>query len=123
MEQRISVITLGVADLELSRNFYEKGLGWKVSGRMVHTSHAFTVGTSEGSCAHFADTSRTAAQLVPRQRHDLSGCRRGPKQQSKTDYEKVVRFSDVRSHTNRSISQSREAARARIHPQIVVRRQ
>ena len=32
MEQRISVMTLGVDDLELSRNFYDKGLGWKVSG-------------------------------------------------------------------------------------------
>ncbi len=32
MEQRISVITLGVADLERARDFYEKGLGWKISG-------------------------------------------------------------------------------------------
>jgi len=31
MEQRISVITLGVSDLERSRNFYEKGLGWKAA--------------------------------------------------------------------------------------------
>ncbi|WP_032113975.1 VOC family protein [Candidatus Paracaedibacter symbiosus] len=31
MEQRLSVITLGVQDLEKSRTFYEKGLGWKVS--------------------------------------------------------------------------------------------
>jgi uncharacterized protein len=29
MDQRISVITLGVADLERSRRFYEAGLGWK----------------------------------------------------------------------------------------------
>jgi uncharacterized glyoxalase superfamily protein PhnB len=28
MEQRISLITLGVADLARSRRFYERGLGW-----------------------------------------------------------------------------------------------
>ncbi|MFO7808175.1 VOC family protein [Guyparkeria sp.] len=30
MEQRLSVITLGVADLPRSRAFYEQGLGWMV---------------------------------------------------------------------------------------------
>ena len=29
MEQRLSVITLGVADLERARRFYEEGLGWR----------------------------------------------------------------------------------------------
>src|SRR5262245_36958524 len=29
MEQRVSVITLGVADLDRSRRFYEDGLGWR----------------------------------------------------------------------------------------------
>lgn len=28
MQQRISVVTLGVADLARSRTFYEAGLGW-----------------------------------------------------------------------------------------------
>ncbi|MBC7631485.1 VOC family protein [Aeromicrobium sp.] len=28
MEQRLSLITLGVADLALARRFYEQGLGW-----------------------------------------------------------------------------------------------
>ncbi len=32
MEQRLSVITLGVADLARSRVFYEQGLGWTVGG-------------------------------------------------------------------------------------------
>lgn len=31
MEQRLSLITLGVKDLEQSRRFYEDGLGWKRS--------------------------------------------------------------------------------------------
>ena len=29
MEQRLSVVTLGVADLEQSRRFHEEGLGWR----------------------------------------------------------------------------------------------
>ena len=29
MEQRLSMVTLGVSDLPRSRLFYEKGLGWK----------------------------------------------------------------------------------------------
>lgn len=29
MDQRLSVVTLGVADLARSRQFYEDGLGWK----------------------------------------------------------------------------------------------
>ena len=32
MEQRVSLITLGVADLARSRRFYETGLGWGASG-------------------------------------------------------------------------------------------
>jgi hypothetical protein len=33
MEQRLSLITLGVADLAQSRRFYEAGLGWQPSAR------------------------------------------------------------------------------------------
>ncbi len=32
MEQRLSLVTLGVADLARSRRFYEAGLGWRASG-------------------------------------------------------------------------------------------
>jgi hypothetical protein len=32
MEQRLSVVTLGVADLDRARRFYEEGLGWTPSG-------------------------------------------------------------------------------------------
>lgn len=31
MEQRMSVVTIGVADLALSQRFYEQGLGWSLS--------------------------------------------------------------------------------------------
>lgn len=33
MEQRLSVVTLGVADLEAARRFYEDGLGWRRGNR------------------------------------------------------------------------------------------
>jgi uncharacterized protein len=31
LEQRLSIVSLGVVDLAASRRFYEQGLGWKVS--------------------------------------------------------------------------------------------
>lgn len=31
MEPRLSIVTLGVKDMTVSREFYEKGLGWPVS--------------------------------------------------------------------------------------------
>ncbi|MGE4001818.1 MAG: VOC family protein, partial [Planctomycetaceae bacterium] len=31
MEPRLSVVTLGVSNLERARAFYESGLGWRVS--------------------------------------------------------------------------------------------
>lgn len=41
MEQRLSLITLGVADLARSRRFYEEGLGWKPSGAGDNVSVTF----------------------------------------------------------------------------------
>ena len=32
MEQRVSLITLGVRDLPRAKRFYEQGLGWRASG-------------------------------------------------------------------------------------------
>ena len=31
MQPRLNIVTLGVSDLDRSRAFYEKGLGWRVS--------------------------------------------------------------------------------------------
>ena len=39
MEQRLSVVTLGVADLARARRFYEEGLGWRRANR--HAEVAF----------------------------------------------------------------------------------
>ena len=44
MEQRLSVITLGVADLARSCRFYEHGLGWQASGRSTEDIIFFQVG-------------------------------------------------------------------------------
>jgi catechol 2,3-dioxygenase-like lactoylglutathione lyase family enzyme len=44
MEQRISMITLGVSDLARSRRFYEQGLGWKASNRSNEQIVFFQVG-------------------------------------------------------------------------------
>lgn len=45
MEQRISLITLGVSDLQRSRRFYEEGLGWKVSSSSNEHIVFFQVGS------------------------------------------------------------------------------
>ena len=44
MEQRISMISLGVSDLTRSRRFYEEGLGWKASSRSNEQITFFQVG-------------------------------------------------------------------------------
>ena len=44
MEQRISLITLGVTDLTRSRQFYEQGLGWQASSRSNERITFFQVG-------------------------------------------------------------------------------
>lgn len=45
MQPRISVVTLGVSDLEQSRTFYESGLGWTVSSRSQDNIVFFQLGT------------------------------------------------------------------------------
>ena len=41
MEQRVTLITLGVDDLERSIRFYRDGLGWRVSGSSQEGAIAF----------------------------------------------------------------------------------
>ena len=43
MEQRMSLITLGVSDLERARSFYE-ALGWTRAPRLTTTSSSFRPG-------------------------------------------------------------------------------
>jgi catechol 2,3-dioxygenase-like lactoylglutathione lyase family enzyme len=44
MEQRLSLVTLGVADLAHSRRFYEEGLGWRASGASTGEVAFFQLG-------------------------------------------------------------------------------
>jgi predicted lactoylglutathione lyase len=44
MEQRLSLITLGVADLEKSKAFYEQGLGWTASPKSSENLVLFQIG-------------------------------------------------------------------------------
>lgn len=44
MDQRLSMITLGVRDIGRSREFYEKGLGWKISPKSQENFVLFQIG-------------------------------------------------------------------------------
>jgi catechol 2,3-dioxygenase-like lactoylglutathione lyase family enzyme len=44
MEQRLSLVTLGVADLARSRRFYEEGLGWRASSASTDDVAFFQLG-------------------------------------------------------------------------------
>ncbi len=44
MEQRLSLVTLGVADLARGRRFYEEGLGWRASGASTGEVAFFQLG-------------------------------------------------------------------------------
>lgn len=44
MRQKLSIITLGVADFQQSVDFYEKGLGWKKSDKSVDELALFPLG-------------------------------------------------------------------------------
>ena len=69
-----------------------------------------------------APSSGLDPQLVPSRGSHIGGDRRGSEQQSKTDDEKSVRLSDAESHRNCPISPTRRPPRARIYPQILLRR-
>ena len=44
MRQKLNLITLGVNDFEKSLDFYEKGLGWKKSGKSMDGLALFPLG-------------------------------------------------------------------------------
>ncbi len=52
MEQRLSMITLGVADLETSKQFYEQVVGWA----SAHGPDGIAFLTSEEWCSPFTRT-------------------------------------------------------------------
>ncbi len=46
MEQRLTLVTLGVADLKRARRFYEKGLGWETASAKDADAVFFQIGGS-----------------------------------------------------------------------------
>lgn len=44
MRQKLNLITLGVSDFQKSLDFYEKGLGWKKSGKSMDGLALFPLG-------------------------------------------------------------------------------
>src|SRR6266446_9983461 len=89
---------------------------------MVHTHHAVAIGTDEACGADAARASVAAPQLVSRPRHNFRWRRGGIQQQSETDHQKSVWLSNVRSDRNCVVSSTWQLTRARIRPQILVRR-
>src|SRR6266404_9699093 len=89
---------------------------------MVHTHHAVAIGTDEACGADAARASVAAPQLVSRPRHNCRWRRGGIQQQSETDHQKSVWLSNVRSDRNCVVSSTWQLTRARIRPQILVRR-
>jgi predicted enzyme related to lactoylglutathione lyase len=45
MRQKLTLITLGVDNLEKAQNFYEKGLGWKKSSVSTENLVVFSLGS------------------------------------------------------------------------------
>jgi catechol 2,3-dioxygenase-like lactoylglutathione lyase family enzyme len=71
MEQRLSLVTLGVADLERSRRFYEDGLGWQRGNNheevvFFQIGGAGAVGTgSLRGMQHLADLAHAGFSIWP----------------------------------------------------------
>ena len=87
MEQRLSVVTLGVADLERSRRFYEEGLGWKRGNR--HTEVVFFQ-LHGAVLALFSRDSLAADAGVPAQGSGFSGITLAYNARSRDDVEAVL---------------------------------
>lgn len=69
MEQRMTLVTLGVADLAHSRRFYESGLGWTASGASTPEVVFFQLGgvalALYGRAALAAEAGLTAPDGTP----------------------------------------------------------
>lgn len=69
MEQRVSLITLGVRDVPRARRFYEQGLGWQASSVSSDTVAFYQVGPLAfavwGEAALARDAGQTEAPAAP----------------------------------------------------------
>ena len=64
MEQRLSLVTLGVADLERARRFYEDGLGWRRGNAHAEVVF-FQIGGAVLACGHAPSWRRTPGCPTP----------------------------------------------------------
>ncbi len=87
MDQRLSVVTLGVADLDRSRRFYEEGLGWKRGNR--HESVVFFQ-LRGAVLALFARHSLAEDAGLPAEGSGFSGITLAYNARSKTDVDAVL---------------------------------
>src|SRR3974390_1230759 len=83
---------------------------------------ALAVGTHEESGPHVTQSSALDPELVPSKGRGFCRSCGGTEQQGEIDKEKMVCFSDPRSGEPRVTSQSWTPPRARIDPQILLRR-
>src|SRR5450759_3332881 len=83
---------------------------------------AFAVGTHEESGPHVTQSSAADPELVPSAGRGFRRSRGGTEQQGEIGDEKIVRFPNPRSGKTCVTSQSGTSPRARIYPQILLRR-
>src|SRR3974390_1707443 len=83
---------------------------------------ALAVGTHEESGPHVTQSSALDPELVPSKGRGFCRSCGGTEQQGEIGNEKIVWFSDTRSGETRVTSQSWTPPRARIDPQILLRR-
>src|SRR5271165_3557814 len=88
---------------------------------MVLAGNALPDRTVEESGPDSARSPGTHPQLFSRSERVFQRRHRGPEQQSKSHYEKILRVPDLPSHRTGPISLTWQAARARTHPQIFLR--
>ena len=74
MDARLNIVTLGVADLKRARDFYEHGLGWKVSSVSNEQIAFFQLGGTV-LALYPADELAADAMQAPAQNLDGAGFR------------------------------------------------
>src|ERR1035438_7811861 len=98
-------------------------LGSQVPRPMVPPSDALADRADEESRQNFTRPPRTHPQLFSRTERVLQRRHRGSKQQSKSDYEKILRVPNLPRHRTGALSFTWQTARAGTHPQIFLTNQ
>ncbi len=94
MEPRISIITLGVTDLERSYRFYHKGLGFPTSGKPEQGIIFFQTG---GVCLALYPLEKLAEDVSPKQssqRGAFSGITLAHNTRQKKDVDKILKLAE-----------------------------